>query len=70
MFSKNKIGFWGILYITIIVLKFTSYVTWSWWIILLPFYFPICLFIFILPLGIIILGKQEVVKIWEKHWNS
>lgn len=37
-----------------IVLKLTGYIAWSWWIVTLPFYLPLLLFIaFLLIIGVI-----------------
>lgn len=67
MSGKKNISFWGLLYIVIIALKITGYIIWSWWIVLLPFYLPVSLFIIILILGTIVLGPQKIIKIIKEH---
>jgi len=39
--SSSGIGFLGLLTIVFIVLKLISVIDWSWWVILLPMYYPI-----------------------------
>jgi len=51
--SSSGIGVIGLLGIVFVVLKLTGYISWSWWLITLPFYggfvliIPICVMIFI-----------------------
>lgn len=36
-----KVGFMGLLALIFITLKLMGYITWSWWLVLLPVYFGI-----------------------------
>lgn len=40
-----KVGFLGMLALIFITLKLTGYITWSWWLVLLPIYFGVLAFI-------------------------
>lgn len=46
--SRGGIGFWGLLQLAFIVLKLCKVITWSWWLVLLPFWVGL-----ILVLGLI-----------------
>ena len=50
MENKNGINLFGILGIVFIVLKLCKVITWSWWLVTLPFWFgvPILLIILII----------------------
>lgn len=41
----TNIGFLGILGIIFVVLKLTAVITWSWWLVLLPFYLGVLFFV-------------------------
>lgn len=41
MNKSGGVSFLGLLAILFIALKLTGYVTWSWWLVLLPLYLPI-----------------------------
>ena len=43
--SKSGIGFFGLLTIVFIVLKLCKIIDWSWWWVLSPTLFSICVFI-------------------------
>lgn len=45
--SSGGIGFFGLLGVAFIVLKLCKVINWSWWLILLPIYGPVALFILI-----------------------
>ena len=58
--SSGGIGFFGLLGILFIGLKLTGYITWSWWLVLLPLYggLAIILLVFLLALvGMFIFGR-------------
>lgn len=40
-----KVGFLGMLALLFITLKLTGYITWSWWLVLLPIYIGVLAFI-------------------------
>jgi hypothetical protein len=46
--SSGGIGFMGLLAVLFIGLKLTGYITWSWWLVLLPIYGPLALVLCIL----------------------
>jgi hypothetical protein len=48
--SSSGIGFFGLLGIVFIVLKLTHYIDWSWWLVLLPLYGGVLLWIIIIAL--------------------
>jgi hypothetical protein len=39
------IGFFGLLTIVFIVLKLTGVIGWSWWLVILPFFVPLVIFL-------------------------
>ena len=45
--SSGGIGFLSVLGIVFIVLKLTGYITWSWWLVLLPLYGGVALIVVI-----------------------
>jgi len=45
--SSSGIGFFGLLTILFIALKLTGYIQWSWWLVLLPAYAGLVLFLLI-----------------------
>lgn len=49
-----SLGFCGVLSLIFITLKLTHVIDWSWWLVLLPLYGPVCLvfgvFLFIIAL--------------------
>ena len=49
-----KIGFWGLLQLILITLKLTSYINWSWWLVLLPSVFYVALGVIIFALAVFI----------------
>lgn len=46
--SSSGIGFFGLLTILFIALKLTGYISWSWWLVLLPAYGGLALILLIL----------------------
>ena len=58
--SSGGIGFLGGLGIAFIVLKLTGIITWSWWLVLLPFYGVLALaIVIILALFVVWLGAGK-----------
>ncbi|MGL5750913.1 MAG: hypothetical protein ACRCXT_10330 [Paraclostridium sp.] len=52
--SSGGIGFCGMLGILFIGLKLTGYVSWAWWLVLLPLYWWIPFIILILMIAVVI----------------
>ena len=50
----NGISFTGLLFIVLLILKATGYITWSWWWVTAPLWGPVALGIGILLLWLII----------------
>lgn len=48
-----QIGILGILGIVFVVLKLVGTITWSWWLVLLPFYGGLVLFLVIALIGLL-----------------
>lgn len=46
--KTGGVGFLGLLGILFIGLKLTGYINWSWWLVLLPLYGPLALFVALL----------------------
>lgn len=51
--SHNGIGFFGLLQITFIVLKLFDIIKWSWWLVFIPLYVWVFLFIVIVAAAVI-----------------
>ena len=51
--SNNGIGFFGLLQIIFIVLKIFDVIKWSWWLVFIPFYVWLLIFILVIVLAII-----------------
>lgn len=47
---KSGVGFLGLLGLLFIGLKLAHQIDWSWWLVLLPLYFPFAIFIIIFVL--------------------
>jgi len=58
----NGIGFLGLLTIVFIVLKLTSYISWSWWLVLLPLYGGVAVIISILVIIFVVGLAQDYFK--------
>ena len=52
-----NLGLFSILGIVFVVLKLTEVIAWSWWLVLLPFYGGIILWVVLAILAIIIASK-------------
>lgn len=57
--SSGGIGFFGMLTIVFIALKLMGYISWSWWLILLPIYGWVALGILIILAMVII---ERIIK--------
>jgi|APSaa5957512535_1039671.scaffolds.fasta_scaffold08354_2 hypothetical protein len=53
------ITFAGVLGIVFIVLKLTDNIDWSWWLVLLPFYWMVAI-------GVILMGTGAIILLMEK----
>ena len=49
----------GVLGIVFIVLKLTDNIDWSWWLVLLPFYWMVAI-------GVILMGTGAIILLMEK----
>lgn len=58
--SSGGIGFFGLLTITLIVLKLTGYIDWSWWWVTAPLWAPFLFLVAILTFIFIIMFLKEV----------
>lgn len=45
---SGGIGFFGLLTLLLVALKLTNFISWSWWLVLLPLYLPFVVLFFIL----------------------
>ena len=53
-----KTGFFGLLGLIFIVLKLTSVISWSWWLVLAPLYVPFIVVIILVLIGFAIAAYQ------------
>lgn len=66
-----KIGFLGLLALVFITLKLCGVIAWSWWLVLLPLYFGVAIFLFFFLMAIIgWLGLASVGRVAEMMSNS
>jgi hypothetical protein len=49
----------SLLAVLFIGLKLTNYITWSWWLVLLPLYGPIVVVLFFIIIGLGIMAKGD-----------
>lgn len=54
VYKNNGIGVFGLLGVLFVALKLTGYITWSWWLVLLPFYGFIALVLAIGAIAILV----------------
>lgn len=60
--KQGGLGFLGFLTLLFIALKFTGYITWAWWIVLLPLYgVPAACLIFM----VLCYGAAFLIEFWE-----
>ena len=60
---SGGIGVFGLLGVLFVALKLLNYITWSWWWVLLPFYWWI--FILIIPVvGVLIFEGTKEIASW------
>jgi hypothetical protein len=57
-----QIGFWGLLTLLFIALKLTGYIAWSWWLVLLPAYFGIAVFLVVFAFAVSAAATVTVVE--------
>jgi len=60
--NKTGVSFLGLLAILFIGLKLTSVIDWSWWLVLLPLYAPICITAIVLLIYITVKVKEVKPK--------
>lgn len=60
--SSSGIGFIGLLTIVFITLKLTNFIEWSWWLVLLPMYAPVLIFLAIMIVYFIYLLIKDQMK--------
>jgi hypothetical protein len=60
--APSGIGFLGLLTILLIGLKLTHAITWSWWLVLLPFYGPPLVLLFLAVMAIIAFKATGEIK--------
>jgi hypothetical protein len=59
---SSGIGFWGLLGIVFVVLKLCKIITWSWWLVTLPLWGGLALFLVIV---FVIVMFFIIKEIWE-----
>jgi hypothetical protein len=57
--ATGGIGFFGLLTVLFIGLKLTNYITWSWWLVLLPMYGPLVIFLTLVLVGVLIYAAAK-----------
>lgn len=57
---NDNLSFPGLLAVLFIGLKLTHYIDWSWWLVLLPIYFPLALIFSCLAIWIVIAGTAGI----------
>lgn len=62
MNKSGGISFLGLLGILFIALKLTGYVTWSWWLVLLPLYLPLAVLVAILGIALLCVGLATYLE--------
>jgi hypothetical protein len=62
VYVKDRgIGLLGLLGIILVIAKLAGVISWSWWLVLLPFYFGLAVLLFILCGGILAAGLAFLV---------
>ena len=56
--NNNGIGFFGLLSLMFIGLKLTEVINWSWWLVLLPMYGPLAVFLIIVGTVVAFSGRK------------
>ena len=56
---SSGIGFWGLLQIVFIVLKILGIINWSWWLVLIPVWISVLLFLIVFIIMFIASGLLE-----------
>lgn len=57
-----QIGFFGLLTLIFVTLKLTNYIDWSWWLVLLPAYAGLVIFVVVVFI-LAILGQKPKITI-------
>jgi hypothetical protein len=60
--SRGGAGVLGLLGIAFVVLKLTGVITWSWWLVTLPFWGGLALFILILAFAGVFIGIAHLLR--------
>jgi hypothetical protein len=60
-----QIGFFGLLTIVFVALKLTDYISWSWWLVLLPAYGGLVI-LFVLFILLALFGQKPRININRK----
>lgn len=60
--SSGGIGFLGALQIVFIILKLCKVINWSWWLVLIPIYISVGLFIAILIFAIVLVIIGAIIE--------
>lgn len=60
-----NIGFFGLLQIVFITMKLTNYIDWSWWLVFVPFY--VWLTIFVLVMAVLVPWLDKKDPLWRKR---
>lgn len=60
--SRGGVGVVGLLGIAFVVLKLTGVINWSWWLVTLPFWGGLALFILILAAVGIFIGIAHLIR--------
>jgi protein-S-isoprenylcysteine O-methyltransferase Ste14 len=70
--SSSGIGFFGLLTIALIVLKLLKVITWSWWLVFIPIWGTLALFVIIggLIWGILLLVSRHEAKIRANKYKK
>ena len=65
--SRDGIGFFGLLGLLFIGLKLSGNINWSWWLVLLPIYGPLTIFICVF-ISMSIIGGLMIASVswWDK----
>lgn len=58
-YRSSGIGFLGLLTILFVGLKLTGHIDWSWWLVLLPVYWPIAALVVVVLAGLLIKAFEK-----------
>lgn len=57
----------GLLGVLFVALKLTGYIAWSWWLVLLPFYFGLAFCSVMVLMGFAFVGVISLVDVWKRR---